>query len=87
MPDRMMDEFDHWALRLVSAFAAAVLLAVLLGAVLWWFQPSPARPERRQMTDEERTWVAKRHKYHGITISYSENGQDFFYRNGKKCRL
>jgi hypothetical protein len=74
-----------------------VMIFVLLATVfmllsmlaIWWLQldHGDRLPSPPEMSDQERAWIKSRHKYHGITISVIENGQHYFIRDGKRCRL
>ena len=75
----------RWSLRVVAG--VALLIAYLLG--LAWFFSSPI-PERRvvpQPTKAEARWLEARYTHHGIWISIEEPGENYFYRNGQKCKL
>lgn len=44
--------------------------------------------ETDNLSLRERKRIKKLHTYHGILISQEdEAGNEFFYRNGKKCKL
>ena len=49
--------------------------------------PLPPRPPVIQPTAAEKRWIEQRHKFHGIDVSIEENGQHYFIRNGKRCKL
>ena len=86
--DRMMNELERWAVLLLKVTVVCLLLIAYLMAISWWLSPEP--PERRvihQFSEEERRDIEKRHKYHGISISITENGERYFYRDGKRCKL
>jgi len=85
--DDMMDEFDRWIVRIIKAIIIVALLAALLAVLEWRFAPDPPRREPRQFTAEEKRWVTERLKYHGISGAVIEDGQHYFYRDGKRCRL
>lgn len=90
MPDqsvRMMDEFDRWLIRICKMLLVLILLAGYLLALAWWIQPPPSRHVAVQFTKAEKRWIAERHKYHGISGSILENGEHYFYRDGKRCKL
>lgn len=89
MPEKMMDEYDRWADRLVKLFLI-LLLAFVYVLFAWWVMTPP--PERRlpvQPTEAEKRYIEKRHKHHGIVSSVCdrETGECYFYRNGQKCKL
>jgi hypothetical protein len=85
--DSMMEEFDRWVMRISKVLLALLLLALYLLAIAWWIQPPPERRVVVQFTPAEKRWIAQRHKYHGISGSILENGEHYFYRNGKRCKL
>jgi len=87
--DEMMSEFDDGLIRIFKAVLILVLLALLLQVVARWISPDPPAPPRAivQLTAEERRWIRARHEFHGISASILENGERYFIRDGKKCRL
>lgn len=91
MPEQMMDEFDRWAIRIFKAVAALILLILFLLAISWCVDDGDMmrhRPPVIQPTGAEKRWIEQRHKYHNIWISIEEPGKhDYFYRDGKKCKL
>ncbi len=87
--EKMMEEFDRWADRLVKAFLILLLVFVYL-LFSWWVMTPP--PERRlpvQPTEAEKRYIEKRHKQNGIYSSVidRETGERYFNHNGKKCKL
>ena len=86
-PEEMMDEFDRWAIQLLEIMAAVLLVILCLLVIAWWLEPPPARPTPPQPTEAERRHIAMRHEYHGIPGNIVENGQHYFYRDGKRCKL
>ena len=40
-----------------------------------------------RLPEPEKRWIEQRHKYHGIYGSIEENGERYFIRDGKRCRL
>lgn len=49
--------------------------------------PEPRRVAVVQPTGAEKRWIAQRHRYHGIWASIEENGEHYFIRDGKRCKL
>ena len=87
-PEKIMDEFDRGVIWLLKFLAAALLIVLYLIAIAYLLAPPP--PERRvvvQPTQAEKRWLDARFKYHGIWACIEENGEHYFYRDGKKCKL
>ena len=87
--EKMLSELDDGLIRIFKAVAILVLLSLLLQIVAWWISPPP-KPAPRvvvQLNAEERRWIKERHQFHGIWASIEENGERYFIRDGKKCRL
>jgi len=87
-PDVIMEEVDNGIVYLLKALVAALLIILYLLAIAYIVTPPP--PPRRvilQPTQAEKRWLEKRFKYHGIWSCIEENGEYYFYRHGKKCRL
>jgi len=88
MPEQMMDEFDRWALRIFKAAAALFLLILSLLVIAMCIDNGDMmRAPVIQPSGAEKRWIEKRHKYHNIWNSIEENGERYFYRDGKKCKL
>lgn len=84
MPEKMMDEFDRWLLRIAKAVG---LLLICWIAISWWNAPKPLPTP---LFDEaERRYYAERHKFHGISSSSTDlaTGERYFWRDGQKCKL
>jgi hypothetical protein len=82
--DRMMAMDWVWTI-------AIILLLLGFGALFGYaaraYAETPTRRVVAQPTAAEKRWIEQRHKYHGIYGSIEENGEYYFYRDGKKCRL
>lgn len=84
----MMDEFDRWAIRIFKAVAALFILILFLLAIAMCVDNGDMmRPPVIQPSGAEKRWIEKRFKFHGIYACIEENGQYYFYRDGKKCKL
>ena len=83
----MMDDFDRWLIRICKALLILIFLVIFLTAIAWWIEPPPERRAAVQFTEAEKRWFNERFKYHGIWGCISENGEHYFYRDGKKCKL
>jgi uncharacterized membrane protein len=74
---------------------AIILLLLAIGAMIGYAArayagtPEPHRDihAAAQIPAAEKRWIEQRHKYHGIYASIEENGERYFYRDGKKCKL
>ena len=72
-----------------------LLLLLLIGGMIGYAARAYAgTPEPRrdihaaaQIPAAEKRWIEQRHKHHGISGSIEENGEHYFYRGGKKCKL
>ncbi|MCX5822396.1 MAG: hypothetical protein NTY86_02520 [Deltaproteobacteria bacterium] len=86
--DRREPTIDFWTI------AIAILLLIMgycLGYTWHAYQVTPL-PHRdihaaAQIPEAEKRWIEQRHKYHGIYAHVEENGEHYFYRDGKKCKL
>ena len=88
MPERMMDEFGRGAIWLLKFAAVYVLTIILLIMVARAFaSPPPPRRVIIQPTRQEARWIKQRYTHHGIWVSIEENGEKYFIRNGKQCKL
>jgi hypothetical protein len=80
MPEKMMEEFDCWLIRFLKFIVTGVLLVAYLLLVGQWISPEPQRSITRLSE-------AERHLNHGISAGIIENGEHYFYRDGKKYKL
>ena len=90
MPEQRMDEFDRWAIRIFKAAAVLFLLILSLLAIAMCVDNGDTmrhRPPVIQPSAAEKRWLNERFKFHGISASIEENGEYYFIRNGKRCRL
>lgn len=90
MPEQMMDEFDRWAIRIFKAVLALFILILFLLAIAMCVDNGDMAPHRVpiiQPSGAEKRWIEQRFKFHGIYASIEENGEHYFYRDGKKCKL
>jgi hypothetical protein len=83
----MMDEFDRLAMRFLMILVAGLLLTAYLLAIGWWLEPPPERIKIREFSLEEKRWIEKRQRIHGISASIFDGREHYFYRDGKRCRL
>jgi len=76
---------------IIPSFSLFVAVCALLAATAVYLdRPAlqPTSPIMRGWLAGERVWVIERMKYHGIDgCIQGEDGQYYFYRNGKKCKL
>jgi hypothetical protein len=74
-----------WALTLLAlgALIGYICAPYLLDA------PAPRRDihAAARIPEAEKRWIEQRHKYHGIYGSIEENGERYFIRDGKRCKL
>jgi hypothetical protein len=87
MPDKKINTDDLVADRPIKFFVYVILFIIYLFVAWLLWTPVPARRLPVQPTAEEKRWIEQRHKYHGIWASIEENGQQYFIRNGRKCKL
>ena len=86
----MMDDFDRWAIRIFKAVAALFILTLSLLAIAMCVDNGDMmrhRPPIIQPSGAEKRWLNERFKIHGISACIEENGERYFYRDGKKCKL
>lgn len=90
MANEMKRQFTgfRWWLK----FAAGIVLLIAYLLILAWLLSPPAERDDAlapiRISAAEKRWIEQRHKYHGIPGSIEdENGNKYFYRDGKKCKL
>ena len=72
------------------AAIAAFLILLILGFLVWSLSAPAPRPRSSGFkTEQERTYIAGRHKFHGIFMSRPnyEIGEAYFMRDGVRCKL
>jgi len=78
-----------WALT-VGIFLLLLAIGAMIGYGLHAvFETAPPRDihSAAQIPEAEKRWLNERFRFHGIYASIEENGEHYFYRDGKKCRL
>ena len=90
MADEMKRKFTglDWWLKLA---AGIVLLIAYLLILAWLLSPPAERDDALapiRISAAEKRWVEQRHNYHGIWGSIGdENGNKYFFRDGRRCAL
>lgn len=90
MPEQMMNGFDLWAIRIFKAVVVLFFLVLFLLVIAMFIGNGDTmrhRPPVIQPSGAEKRWIEQRHKFHGIYASIEANGEHYFYRDGKKCKL
>jgi hypothetical protein len=85
-PEKMMEEFDCWLIRFFKVVITGILLIAYLLGVGQWISPEQQRSIAR-FPEAERDWSGERHPNKGIYAVIIENGEQYFYRDGKKYKL
>ena len=75
-------------IHVFSLFVAVCALVAATSVYLDRPAPQPTSSIMRGWLIGEKVWVTERMKYHGIDgCIQGEDGQYYFYRTGKRCKL
>jgi len=78
---------DVLKFMLKFVIGAALLIFFLIGVARMLASEPPQRPIIIQPSKAEKKWLVQRFQYHGISGCIEENGELYFIRDGRKCRL
>jgi len=78
-----MNKWLMWAM----AIMLLTIFAIIALMVAFNDYCEPAVSVQPRIDPYERAIIAQAHEYHGILFSRGGDGELYFLRNGKKCRL
>jgi len=87
MPENMMEEFDCWLIRLLKFIVTGILLVLYLLFVGQWISPEPQHSITRLSEAERQRISGGRQRNQGISTGIIEDGEHYYYRDGKKYKL